>query len=160
MCFIPVAMNTSESWAVNTPSATCQQWLMFNGLSLSLSPSPLFSLFRKSQTHTHTNCNTCKPLTRIHLDTHTTHTHTHMRVYTPIHTQTAGASLFWLGTLRGTQREMDRQELSVRTQGHRVGFSLQIMNHMWSVNSAPVRSDDNYLAPVTDPNQGVNYWLS
>lgn len=129
LCFIPAEMNTSDTGAVNAPSATCQRWLMSNTSTLSL----LFSLFHKSQTHT--NCSTCKPLA-------CTHTHAH----TPSHTQTAGASLSWRGALRGSQTKMDRQELSVRTQGHGVGFSLQIMNHMWSVNSAPIRSDDNYLS--------------
>lgn len=133
MRFIPAEMNTSDSWAVNTPSATCQQWLMSNARSRS--PSSVLSV-----PQTHTNCNTCKPLT------YSTCTRPHTHVHTPSHTQTAGASLSWLGALRGTQRKMDRQELSVRTQGHGVGFSLQIMNHMWSVNSAPIRSDDNYLS--------------
>lgn len=141
MHFIPEEMNTSDSWAVNTPSATCQQWLMSDARSLSL-PFPsslplylLFTLFHKhTPTATHAN----------HLQSHTrTHTNTHTL---PSKTQTAGASLSWLAALRGAQRKMDRQELSARTQGQGVSFSLQIMKHMWGVSEAPIRSDDNYLS--------------
>lgn len=109
------------------PSTACLHWLMPNARSLSL------SLLCKSQT----NIN-CKPL----------HTHTH-RVQYSTQGEIFAASLVWLCSPRGTycrEREMDRQELSARTQGHTGVVSLQIMNHMWSVNSAPIRSDDNYLS--------------
>lgn len=103
-------------------------------LSLSLYRSLSCSLcFYTSQTHT--DGNTCKP---PHILVRTTHTHRLPR------TDSWGVTL--LARSPETQRKMDRQELSVRTQEHEVGFSLQIMNHMWSVNAAPIRSDDNYLS--------------
>ena len=146
MPFSPVEINTSDSWAVNTPSDTCQQWLMSNARSLSLSlslchslslaRSPVLSVFthhKHTLTATHANHH-------IHAYAQHIHTHTHRLP----HTDSWGVTL--LARSPETQRKMDRQELSVRTQEHEVGFSLQIMNHMWSVNSAPIRSDDNYLS--------------
>lgn len=53
-----------------------------------------------------------------------------------------------LSALRGTDRKMDWEELSVKTHRHGVSFSLHIMNHMWGINSAPIRSDDNYLCTI------------
>ncbi len=64
MCIIPAKMNTSDSWAVNTPSATCQLWLMSNARSGS--PSSILSV-----PQTHTNCNHCRPLAYIHSSPHT-----------------------------------------------------------------------------------------
>ena len=75
---------------------------------------------------------------------HYTHTHTH----TNRHTQRQlGRHSSSYAPSRASQRKMDGQQLSARTQGHRVGVShLEIMIHMWSVDSASIRSEDNYLS--------------
>lgn len=96
--------------------------------SRSLSPPHLLLLSFTNHKHalTATHAQTC------------THTYTSYTHPPPTHRQ--------LSALSGTQRKMDRQELSARTLGHRVGFSLRIMNRMWSINATPIRSNDNYLS--------------
>lgn len=129
--FIPKEMNTSEPWAVSAPSTTCQEWLMS---SANPHPPCLCSLSFTNNVHQ------LQPGSRAH---------------TGCSYRTFGEWHCWLHALRGTQRKMDRQELSAGRQAHQVSLSLQCKA------SARAQLDPTIIisAWVALPNQDVNCWL-
>lgn len=145
---IPMEMNTSDSWAVGTPSTTCLQWL----------PLPLlFSPFHEWQTRA--NCGTCKRVAHM-----PAHTHPH-RDAIP-HTDSWGVTLLAWHSERNT--EEDRQDRSCQ-RGRR---DTESASHCkgWSTCevSTPLQLDGMIItsAQVNHPIQGVNcrsgwrgYWV-
>lgn len=129
VCFVLwIITNTSESGAVSTPFATCQKWLMSGG-----GPSPplfCFPSFKKNHAHLQHALTTC---THTDVCTHTTDS---WDVTPP-------------GYVPKERGKMDRQGLSARMQWRGISFLFEIMNHMRSVSSAPIRSDVNYPVLVT-----------